>query len=65
MPTAQRMIYCSHEKRKTVHLVQKRNGIFHLILTVITGGLWLPIWLYASITTSRPECTVCGKKNWG
>lgn len=27
--------------------------ILHLLLTVFTGGLWLPVWIYLGIRGSR------------
>lgn len=38
------------------------NHILHLLLTVFSGGLWIPMWviitLFCSLTPFR--CTVCG-----
>jgi len=61
MPTKQIMRKCPSCRKNTVHLQQVPNHIFHLILTVLTGGLWLVIWVFQSSTT--PKCTVCGHKN--
>jgi hypothetical protein len=38
------------------------NNLFHLVLTVLTGGLWLIVWLLqgTSRETATWRCTVCG-----
>lgn len=36
----------------TVEPKRKTNHILHLLLSVITCGLWLPIWLMVSGTTN-------------
>ncbi len=28
---------------------RRPNHILHLLLTIITGGLWLPVWLLLSL----------------
>lgn len=30
------------QRRKTGHL-------FHLVMTCVTGGLWLPVWIYQTV----------------
>lgn len=38
----------------TVTVVQGRtNHWFHLFMTLVTGGLWLPIWLVAAARARR------------
>jgi hypothetical protein len=36
------------------------NHILHLILTILTGGLWLIIWILSSIKIGGWRCTICG-----
>jgi len=35
----------------------------HLVLTILTAGLWLPIWLLAGLASALTpyRCTFCGK----
>ncbi|OBJ70726.1 DUF2510 domain-containing protein [Mycobacterium sp. 1274756.6] len=35
------------------------NHVLHLILTVLTFGLWLPVWLLVTLASSRP-----GTQTW-
>jgi carbon starvation protein CstA len=37
------------------------NHILHLLLSVITGGLWLPVWLILSM---RYSLSRAGTMNW-
>ena len=39
--------------------VQKTNNILHLLLSVFTSGLWLPIWLFSSFF-QMAKCSICG-----
>lgn len=31
------------------------NHVLHLILTLLTFGLWLPVWLLVTLASSRPS----------
>lgn len=40
---------------------EKANHILHLLLTIVTGGLWLIVWIMAScFGGSNWSCSVCG-----
>lgn len=60
MPTIQKMFHCVKCDRQTVHIQQKPNHILHLLLTLITFGLWIFVWI--SVKSTTPQCTVCGHK---
>ena len=62
MPQKQFMQNCARCGQQTPHIQQKPNHILHLILSVVTVGLWLPIWLLVGIFRARPQCMTCGKK---
>lgn len=34
-------------------MLPKTNHILHLILSVLTGGLWLPVWLIVGVANSH------------
>lgn len=40
---------------KVIYIVQEKdnrpNHILHLLLSVITGGLWLPVWFMLSVAS--------------
>lgn len=63
MATETRAGYCNDcaERRKL-----ERNGvnhILHLILTLVTFGLWVFIWILAAISKDPWRCSTCGSKN--
>lgn len=39
--------------------IQKTSNIFHLIMSIVTSGLWLPIWLISSFFQIA-KCSFCG-----
>lgn len=38
------------------------NHLMHLVLSVLTGGLWLPVWLLCAIRFGGWTCVQCGRK---
>jgi hypothetical protein len=38
------------------------NHILHLILSLITGGLWLIVWIGVAIKFGGWQCPICGSK---
>lgn len=61
MPTIQKMNHCNACDRQTVHLQQTPNHILHLLLTLLTCGLWIFVWI--SVGKSSAQCTSCGDKH--
>ncbi len=46
------------------HTVAHRPGtnhILHLLLTVLTAGLWLVIWILSAIKIGGWRCSQCGR----
>ena len=39
---------------------QGTSHIFHLILSVITCGLWLPVWALSCVKIGGWRCSKCG-----
>jgi hypothetical protein len=64
--TNQVMEFCATCNRQTLHICQEDrcNHILHLLLSVFTVGLWIPIWILIALSSGRgvPSCTVCGTK---
>ena len=58
MPTIQKMHHCVKCERRTIHIQQKPNHVLHLLLTLVTAGLWILVWV--AMSSSRPQCTQCG-----
>ena len=55
--------YCSDCKAKRLFEKQGTNNILHLILSLVTAGGWLVVWLFCGLANAfKPfRCTVCGK----
>ncbi len=63
MPTEQKMMYCKHCGRKTLHLAPRQNNVLHFLISFFTLGLWLLVWLIIAATRGNPQCSVCGTSN--
>ncbi len=56
-------LYCPQCRSQTVHEAKDVSHVLHLILSVLTGGLWLPIWLWYGLGGSRVyHCRQCGSE---
>jgi hypothetical protein len=54
--------YC-RDCDKTQKVFRKTpNHILHLILSIVTGGLWLIVWLILMIRFGGWRCDECGSK---
>ena len=57
-------VLCEHCDKPTLHHrnVRYPNHVLHLLLSLFTLGLWVPIWiLLAIVPDSEPwRCSVCG-----
>lgn len=56
--------YCSRCEGYVLALRQKPNHILHLLLSIITGGLWLLVWLFVvwGKSTTDWRCAQCGQE---
>lgn len=36
------------------------NHILHLLLSIITGGIWLIVWILTSVKIGGWRCSQCG-----
>lgn len=52
--------FCDSCHKRTVVFRKGTNHILHLILTILTAGLWLVVWLGVSVKFGGWRCTVCG-----
>lgn len=62
MPTKRKMLKCRSCGEKQEHLINTPSHLLHLVLTILTAGLWAVIWLLLALSTGTPECAKCGKK---
>ena len=54
--------YCSNCKKNVLIRAQKPNHVLHLILSIVTSGLWIIIWVILSIRAKEWHCSQCGQK---
>ena len=52
--------FCKHCNRQVVVFRKGTNHVLHLILTLITFGLWLIIWIGVGVKFGGWRCTTCG-----
>lgn len=53
--------YCPHCDRRVLALGTKANHVLHLLLSLVSCGLWLPVWLIvAAATSGNYRCARCG-----
>jgi hypothetical protein len=53
--------YCSHCKDNVLALESTPSHGIHLFLTIVTLGMWIPIWIVATICSfGSMRCSKCG-----
>jgi len=58
----QETIWCPRCNKRVVAHQPKINHTLHLVLTVLTCGLWLAVWLYFAMSDSETwRCSECGR----
>src|SRR5262249_44327305 len=50
---------CQQERAFRQHLP---NHVMHALLTILLGGLWLPVWVLAAFYPGAYRCSACGAK---
>jgi len=62
MATKQTNGHCAQCQQPRLFQKQKMNHVLHLVLTIITLGLWSIVWIILGISSSSKPmlCTVCG-----
>ena len=45
-----------------MHMQQKPNHVLHLLFTVFTVGIWIPVWVLVGLFQATPQCMTCGEK---
>lgn len=51
---------CTNCKKEVATKTEKVNHILHLLLTLLTAGFWLLVWILLSMT-KKEVCVECGK----
>ena len=62
MPTSQLMKKCVQCNKMTMHYQEKPNHLLHLLLSIVTAGIWLIVWLLF-VQAKDPQCSICGRSN--
>ncbi|MCF8721233.1 hypothetical protein J2S31_002131 [Nitrospina gracilis Nb-211] len=56
------MNHCKLCDKKTLHVGPSTSHVLHLLLTLLTMGVWVFMWiLVAANNTTKTQCTVCGR----
>ena len=58
-------IICEHCDHPQTVKFKKPNHILHVVMSIITLGVWLVVWLAAAFEAwgaSSPKCKKCGKR---
>ena len=59
MAHEQAMGSCAGCGAPTMHIQQKPNHVLHLLLSIFTLGLWIPIWVLVGLFPGKPQCGTC------
>jgi len=62
MTLQERSAFCDYCRCPVLGRREGPNNTLHLIMTFLTLGLWIPIWLLASIGLGDFACPTCGGK---
>jgi hypothetical protein len=63
VPTIQQMIHCKGCERPRMHLVQRPSHLLHLVMSILTVGVWaVVVWLPLTLLSGSPRCSECGRK---
>lgn len=54
--------YCADEQKLVLAEQQTPNHLLHLALSVLTFGIWVPVWLILCIFEKPFRCPSCGGK---
>jgi len=65
MALDQKQKWCSDCNRNTLHIRTRMSEGWGCLLTILTAGLFLPVWIIMSLfgTFSGWHCQACGAKN--
>jgi len=53
--------YCPNDDAMVLAEKRTPNHILHLLLSIVTGGLWLLVWLFLSLRPQPYLCARCGE----
>jgi hypothetical protein len=56
--------YCPSCQTEVLAIKPTPNHILHLLLSIVTGGLWLIFWLMLSFKVETWRCARCGAETY-
>lgn len=60
--TRQIMKPCRKCAKPTLHVQPSTSHVLHLLLAIISAGLWVPVWLLVAMNNhTKAQCTACGR----
>lgn len=56
---------CRDCGRKTLHAKERWSDGAHILITIVTLGLWIPFWLLMGLADmfTAFRCQLCGRRN--
>lgn len=54
--------FCTECKKQVLIQKKSTSHIFHLLMSIITGGLWIIIWILSCLSAGTYRCAVCGTR---
>lgn len=55
-------LQCARCNNLMPHTVKAPNHVMHLIITLLTAGIWLIGWLIAVVMPGNAKCGKCGRE---
>lgn len=52
--------YCKRCVKQVLARRKGTNHILHLLLSIVTGGIWIIVWILCSIKIGGWRCSQCG-----
>lgn len=62
MAEDKKQAYCQECGENVLVTRKGTNHILHFILSVLTLGVWIPIWILSAIKVGGWRCNRCGSK---
>jgi len=53
-------MWCSVCKQQTASSQQTANHLLHLVLTLLTFGSWMFVWIFLVFSPGPKRCNACG-----
>lgn len=60
MGVEQSQRFCDHCNEYVLAVRKGTNHILHLLLSIITGGVWIIVWILVSVKMGGWRCSKCG-----